>query len=84
MSESAVLQPKELFNLINVENKEEAERVLAVAYSFLLYLKVGEKLVTSTATFNKIGHDLIQIDSKVSPELITSELVGKKIIKLPL
>jgi len=88
MSEKTVvnrIKPETLFNLLGIKDgHEEYEKVLAVAYSFLLYMKEGDSLVTATAVFNKISHDLIQIESSLSPEYITDELVGKRIIKFPL
>lgn len=78
-----VIQPESLYKILNVKNLEEAEKVLTVSYSFLLYLKKGDSLVTATATFNKIGEDLIQIDTKLNPDFITDELIRKRIIKFP-
>lgn len=79
-----IIQPNELFDMLNVKNREEAERVLSNTLYFLLYMRVGDKLSTSVADFNKIGPDLIQLDYAIDANIVADELVKKRIIKLPI
>lgn len=78
-----IIQPESLYKILNVKNLEDAEKVLNTSLSFLLYLKIGDALVTATATFNKIDHDLIQIETCLDPDFIADELLRKRIIKFP-
>lgn len=79
-----IVQPNELFDMLKVKNREEAERVLSNTLYFLLYMRVGDKLSTSVADFNKIAPDLIQLDYAVDANAIADEMVKKRIIKLPI
>lgn len=79
-----VIQPNEIFDMLGVKNQEDAERVLCTTLQFLLYMRVGDKLSTSVADFNKIGPDLIQLDYAIDANIVADELVKKRIIKLPI
>jgi len=80
------IQPSQIFDLLDIEDKdrEMAERLLSLSYSFLISLDVGDKLVLSSTTFSKIDTDLIQIEVSLNPKNIIDELKQRKIIKIPL
>lgn len=84
---TVTIRPESIYNILSIKEKERievAEKMLTIILPFLIYLKPGDSLVTSTAKFHKIGHDLIQIEHIQNiGEHITDELVGKKIIKFP-
>lgn len=83
------VRPESIFSILNISEKEKekkdgAEKGINIILPFLIYLKSGDCLVTATAKFHKIAHDLIQIEHIQNiGEHITDELVGKKIIKFP-
>lgn len=77
------LQPKEVFDMMNIKDHEEAGKVLTAALYFLVYMHTGDKLETSVATFSKISDDLIHVGCLPRPEVIAEELAKKKIIRIP-
>lgn len=79
-----VIQPNELFDMLNVKNREDAERVLSNTLYFLVYMRVGDKLSTATIDFTKVDTDLIQINYAIDANIIADEMVKKRIIKLPI
>jgi hypothetical protein len=78
-----VQQPSDIYDLLDIRNRDEADKVLAAAYSYLVYLKVGDSLQTSRLTFNKISSDIIQIEVNLDPNILIDELEAKRIIKIP-
>lgn len=82
MSEK-IIQPQKLLKVLNIKDEGEAEKVLQSCFGFLIYLKEGQKLVTNTATFEKISNDLIHIQSKVDVKKTVKSLEKAKYIRLP-
>ena len=79
-----VIQPRHLFEMLDIKNSDEAERVLTTVLYLLIYLKPGDVLKTNVAEFVKLAPDLIQMDSNIDSDIIVDELEKKKIISLPL
>lgn len=89
------IQPNEIFKVFgfkegqefgtpgNEETKVDASKVLSWAFAFLLYMKPGDILETSGASFKKVSSDLIQIDSNLSLETLVDSLEKRSVIRLP-
>jgi hypothetical protein len=77
------ITPSELFQVLDVENEEEALKVFEAAFSFLLYLKVGDELRLSSMTIKKISDDLVRVESDTSGPDVIDFLARKRIIRLP-
>jgi hypothetical protein len=79
------VQPSDLFNLLEISEaeREKAEKLLSVAYTYLVSLNTGDKLVTSNVTFHKLDVDLLQIEVNLNPKNIIDELGRRNIIKVP-
>jgi len=75
--------PSELFQVLDVENEEEALRIFEAAFSFLTYLKVGDELRLSNLIIKKISDDLLHIDPLTNGPEVVDFLSKKKIIRLP-
>jgi len=78
-----IIQPSELFKVIDVKNTPETNRVLSTSYGFLLYMKKGDVLETSSTRFEKISDDLIHISSGLEPSDVVEALERRKLIKIP-
>ena len=79
-----ILQPSDLFELLRVKNTKETEKVLSFTINFLSYMRVGDILQTSLTTFEKVGDDLLYIDTKLNPNAVIDSLNKGRIINLPL
>lgn len=79
-----MVHPADVYRLADVKHPEEADRVMKLLYGYLLYLKPGEKLSTSMATFSKISEDLIQVQTTIDFEDLVDQLEHKHVIKLPI
>lgn len=89
------IQPHEIFKVFGYKEgqefgtpgKEETRvdpaKVLSWAFAFLLYMKPGDILETSAASFKKLGPDLIQIDSDINLEVIADNMEKRNIMRLP-
>ena len=78
-----VVQPQHIFDLLNVKDRDEAERVLSETLSFLIYMRAGDVLETSTAIFEKLSDDLFHIETNLDSRKIYDSLEKKKIIRFP-
>jgi hypothetical protein len=78
-----LIQPKDIFKALQVKDKDEALRILSVAYTFLAYLKVGDALEVSSMEFSKIANDLIHLKINLSEEELLNTLEQFGVIKLP-
>lgn len=77
------IQPSDLFKILNVEDNEDTRRVLSATLNFLVYLNVGDRVEISNLSFNKIGTDLIQINSKIELKSILDSFEKGCVIKFP-
>ena len=89
------IQPNEIFKVFgfkegqefgtpgNEDTKVDASKVLSWAFAFLLYMKPGDILETSGASFKKISGDLIQIDSNINLEVLVDGIEKRSVIRLP-
>lgn len=75
------IRPKELFDMLQIKDVEEAERVFKYAFDFLSYMSVGDVLVTPTSSFEKLSDDLIHISSDINKDDMTNTLEKRRIIK---
>lgn len=78
-----VIQPKQIFDLLNIKDSEEAEKVLTETLDFLIYLRQGDVLETSYARFEKLSDDLIHIDTNIDSRKVLDDLEKKRIVKFP-
>jgi len=79
-----ILQPSELFKLFEINDTEESKSILSIIISFLLYMKTGDILKTSNIIIEKIGTDVIKIDSDINKQEIIDSLQKNRVIKLPI
>jgi len=79
-----IVHPAEIFNVLNIKNFDEANKVLKGGFDFLLYMRAGDCLcLGETIKFNKIRSDLFQIESDISPEILTDSLIKRRVVKIP-
>ena len=76
-----VIQPKELFKLMNIKDTDEAVKIFQIALSFLVYIKEGEAIETSHAVFIKIADNMIKVNSKLDSKYTIDSLSKKRILK---
>jgi len=77
-------QPADFFKLLHIKHTEEAEKILSSVLAFLVYMPVGDKIETSSLSFEKLSKDLIYVDSKASLERAVESMDKNKIIRLPI
>jgi len=78
-----IIQPKKLFKILKIKDYEEAEKVFASTVGFFVYLPTGHTIQTSTASFHKVSHDLIQITTNIDTSNLVNFLEKTRIIKFP-
>lgn len=77
------IQPQQLFELLNVKNTEETQKVLATALAFLAYMSPGDEMQTSDLVFEKIAPDLIHIRTEVDLTTVVDSMEKKRILRMP-
>ena len=82
--QTRVIQPHDLFEMHNIKNQVDAEKVLSSAFNILVYLRVGDAMETSALRFTKVADDLLQIESILELEMLVDTLQQRRIIKLPI
>lgn len=78
-----VIQPSEIIDLLGVTDRIEAERIISATLDFLIYLKVGDSLHTSNASFEKLSEDMVYLNvhRKIEDKIADTNI--KNIIMLP-
>lgn len=79
-----IIQPKKLFKILKIKDFEEAEKVFASTLGFFVYLPIGHKIQTSTASFHKISSDIIQISTNIDTKNLVNFLEKTNVIKFPI
>jgi hypothetical protein len=79
-----IIQPSQVFDYFEIPESERdrAEKVFSSAFTFLISLDIGDKIMLSSSTFTKIGEGLLHIDVNLDPKNIINDLSQKKIIKI--
>jgi hypothetical protein len=75
------VRPKELFDMLQIKDVEEAERVFKYAFEFLAYISVGDIIQTPQGDFEKLSDDLIHISTSVNKDDMLNTLEKRRIIK---
>lgn len=78
-----ILQPSDLFRLLNIKDHDTAKKVMTATLSFLVYLKPGDKLETSGVVFEKMTEDLLHIQVNVNSKDMMDTLEKLKVIRIP-
>ena len=83
MRRPVVLQPKELFEILNVKNTGDAESLLNLVFAMLVYLKPGDEITTSYVALEKLSDDLVYL--RVNPDNIhpLDTLDRKRVVRMP-
>ena len=76
------LTASDIFNILNVKDQEEAEKVFKFTLSFLSYLSVGDSIVTNDSTFTKVSVDLLQVETNINLEDVIDTFDKRKIINV--
>jgi hypothetical protein len=76
-----IIRPKELFDMLQIKDVEEAERVFKYAFDFLAYMAVGDVILTPQGEFEKLSDDLIHLRSDVNKDDMINTLEKRRIIK---
>ncbi len=76
------LKPSDIFKVLNVKDKDEAERVFKFTLSFLSYLSNGDCMETPDATYTKMGTDMVHIESRIDLDDVIDTFDKRKIIKV--
>jgi hypothetical protein len=79
-----IIQPAHLCKLLGTKHIKEAERVLSLAYAFLVYMNPGDSLETSDIRLSKISKDLIHVDSDFDLSQVVDGLEKKRVLCIPL
>lgn len=66
---------------MGIEYSEEAEKIFNIALSFIFYINEGDRLETPNGVFEKIGPDLIYLESSIDPEDMVQALEKRRILK---
>ena len=77
------IQPKDIARIHGIKDIGFAHKMLRAAFHSLLYLRPGDKVETSYATFVKISDDLIQIDSDINLKQTVDSIESKKVLRIP-
>lgn len=80
--QQTIIQPAEIFARLNIEHTESHEKVLEMAFAFLVYLKPGEALKVGGISFRKLDEDTINLDIKVTPADVSDALASKRSIRI--
>ena len=84
MSGTKIIQPQQLCKLLGVKNVVEADKVLSLAYAFLVYMNPGDVLETSDIRLEKISKDLIHVDSDHDLVQVVDSLEKKRVLRMPI
>lgn len=76
-----IIKPKELFDMLQIKDVEEAERVFKYAFDFLSYMSVGDEIQTPNGTYTKISSDLIHFNQDLNKEDMVNTLEKRRVIK---
>lgn len=82
-SDVRIIQPNDLFKMLNLKNSEEAEYILTQVFNFLLYIRPGDVIETSNALFEKVSKDLIYTNAKVNSPAVLKSFEEKLNLKFP-
>lgn len=76
-----VIRPKELFDMLQIKDVEEAERVFKYAFDFLSYMSVGDEIQTPNGKYVKLSDDLIHFQNDINKDDMANTLEKRRIIK---
>lgn len=77
------VSPSDLFQVLEVENEEEALKVFEAAFSFLISMKAGDELRLSQSVIKKISDNLVHVEPLTSGPEVVDFLARRRIIRLP-
>lgn len=84
MKEIDTISPSDLFATLGVEDNESSRKIFQAAFSFLLYINVGDELNLPNAQITKIAPDMLVIDQKLDNKATMDQIFRNKILKVDL
>lgn len=77
------IQPAHLCKLLGCKDHKEAEKVLSLAYAFLVYMSKGDVLKTSDIKITKLSQDLLHVESSFDLAQVVDGFEKNRILKIP-